>query len=77
VARAVAATPDAGSFSLAAGLAEGWATLTVDHSVAAPGLDLDAATEVAAAAALGGRLERATQEGRERVTLQLPRGGTT
>jgi hypothetical protein len=79
VARAVAATPDAGSLSLAAGLAEGWATLTLDHAVASPGLDLDDAAEVAAAAAaaLGGRLERATQEGRERMTLQLPRGGTT
>jgi hypothetical protein len=79
MAQAVAATPDAGSFSLAAEVAEGWATLTLDHAAAASRLGLDDYSEVAAAAAaaLGGRLERGTQEGRERVTLRLPRGGTT
>jgi hypothetical protein len=38
-----------------------------------PGLGYDREVAAAAAAALGGGVERASEEGRERVILRLPR----
>ncbi len=75
ITQAVSATPDGGALDVRAAGLEGWATLDLDHAVGAPRLDLGYYSEVAAAAAaaLGGRLTRITEDGRERVTLQLPR----
>lgn len=74
--RAAAATPGGGALALEVEARGGQATLVVSHDraagAAAPGYDAEAAA--AAATALGGHLGRATQEGRERVTLTLPMG---
>ncbi len=74
--QAVMATPAGGALSVSVAGADGWATLTVLHSTGAPPPLLGYYSLVAAEAAveLGGRLTRANEDGRERVTLQLPKG---
>jgi hypothetical protein len=73
---AAAATPVGGALAVAVGAQADGARLTVVHSRGATPPDLGYYSEVAAAAAaaLGGWLVRAGEEGRERVTLLLPRG---
>lgn len=72
---AVAATPEGGALAVEARADGPWATLSVVHPAGAnaPEVGYDGGVAAAAAAALEGRLERSSEEGRERVTLRLPR----
>jgi signal transduction histidine kinase len=74
--QAVATTPIGGALAITVAAADGWATLTVHHSSGAPAPLLGYYSGVAAEAAaeLGGRLVRSSEDGRERLTLQLPKG---
>jgi len=74
--RAVARTPEGGRLSARVDGGEDGATVTMEHDIGDPDLDLRYDTEVAAAAvrSLGGSLELSREGGLERVTVRLPRG---
>ena len=73
---AAAATSPRGELSVAVGGGPDGSTLTVVHTQGAtpPGLGYYPEVAAEAAEALGGRLTRAAEGGRERVTLLLPTG---
>lgn len=74
--QAAASTPDGGSLAVQVEARGDQATLTVTHALGAarPELGYDLEVAAGAAAALGGRLAWTSEEGRARVTLELPRG---
>lgn len=76
LAHAVSATPDGEALAVSVSGDPAWVTLEVIRPAGARPPDLGYDFHVAASAAitLGGRLARASEDGRERVTLQLPRG---
>jgi signal transduction histidine kinase len=74
--QAAAATPTRGALAIEVAGGDEGPTLSVAHTAggAPPGLAYYSEVAAEAAAALGGRLARASEDGRERMTLQLPRG---
>jgi signal transduction histidine kinase len=74
--QAASATPDGGTLSVVVEALDDRSALTVTHALGAsrPDLGYDFEVAVGAAEALDGRLARTSQEGRMRVTLELPRG---
>lgn len=74
--RAVSATPEGGALGVSTAALGDLVVLSIRHALGAGGggLGYDLGVAADAAAALGGRLIRAGEEGSVRVTLQLPRG---